>query len=82
MLVLIHAVHMRRAAKRFTFPFGELVVAMVAFLGWVAALPDSPFFDLAWYRGHYAAGLLLILAAVMPYVAELLGVKPADDANA
>lgn len=48
-----------------------MIAATNAFLAWAFALPDSPFVQYSWYSAAIAGLVVLVVATVLPLLAQL-----------
>jgi hypothetical protein len=58
-----------------------VLLAAVAYVGWAAALPSTPFLDFTDEATRIGAAAVLILSFVLPRVADLLGLTPDSGAD-
>ena len=54
-----------------TWPLWEMTAALIAFLAWAFALPDTPFRDFNWYSPALASIAVLVISAILGLMAPL-----------
>ncbi len=54
------------------WPFWEMAAAMIAYVAWALALPNSPFSRLSWYSAGIAGFAVLVVSTGLGVVAPLM----------
>lgn len=54
-----------------SWPLWPMAAAAIAFLTWAFALPDSPFVQFSWYSAAIAGLGVLVVATILPLLAQL-----------
>jgi len=72
---LYTAVKQRQATANFAMPWGETVIATIAFVLWAAALPDTPAGDWKWWTPDYGVAAIAVSAVFLSPIATLLNIR-------
>jgi hypothetical protein len=59
----------------------SIVFALIGLAAWASALPDSPFFSIHGYTTVIGGAAIILLASVIPKVAEIVGVSPPPEGS-
>jgi uncharacterized membrane protein YgdD (TMEM256/DUF423 family) len=80
LVVLLHVTKVRRTKEPFRWPAWEMIVSLVAFVGWAVALPETPLHVICGYNEEIGGFVVLVLTLFIAAVADALGrnIEPAS----